>query len=141
MIERVIRDRLRAEFQITLPRFDLMSQLARSPHGLKMNELSQLMMVTGGNVTGLTDQLEAEGLVKRSALANDRRAWRVQLTTRGRKTFSGMAQAHERWIAELLDASKPADQQSLYTALGGLKTAVQSKRVDVANRITTTKSP
>ena len=62
-IENEIRSRLRATFDITLPRFDLMAQLERHPDGLRMGELSKRMMVTGGNITGITDQLEREQLV------------------------------------------------------------------------------
>ena len=83
-----MRNELREQFATTLPRFDLMSQLERAPEGLKMNELSRRMMVTGGNVTGITDQLVAEGLVERVDVAGDRRAWRVRLTARGRKLFN-----------------------------------------------------
>jgi len=43
--------------------------------GLKMRELSRYLMVTGGNVTGLTDELEGEGLVQRVSSETDRRAW------------------------------------------------------------------
>ncbi len=64
MIERVVRSRLRERFATTLPRFDLMAQLERHPEGLKMNELSRRLMVTGGNVTTIVDQLEKEGLVE-----------------------------------------------------------------------------
>ncbi|MBI1771966.1 MAG: MarR family transcriptional regulator, partial [Burkholderiales bacterium] len=67
MIEGEIRSRLRSEFGITLPRFDLMAQLERHPEGLRMGELSKRMMVTGGNITGITDQLEQEKLVTRVA--------------------------------------------------------------------------
>ena len=88
LIEQRVRSRLREQFETTLPRFDLMAQLERSPEGLKMNELSRRMMVTGGNVTGITDQLEAEGLVERSAVANDRRALCIRLTEAGRKVFA-----------------------------------------------------
>src|SRR5512135_2946428 len=59
LIERRIRARLREDFGTTLPRFDLMAQLERNPAGLRMGELSQRLMVTGGNVTGITDQLVA----------------------------------------------------------------------------------
>ena len=75
-----MRNGLREQFATTLPRFDLMAQLERAPDGLKMNELSRRMMVTGGNVTGITDQLVTEGLVERVDVAGDRRAWRVRLT-------------------------------------------------------------
>src|SRR6059058_919890 len=75
---------LRDGFETTLPRFDLMAQLERSAEGLKMNELSRRMMVTGGNITGITDQLVTEGLVERSEVDGDRRAYRVRLTAKGR---------------------------------------------------------
>src|SRR5919204_4598750 len=79
-IENFVRQNLQANFDTTLPRFDLMAQLERAPHGLKMSELSQRMMVTGGNVTGITDQLVSEGLVERIDVEGDRRACRVRLT-------------------------------------------------------------
>ena len=60
-IEAEIRRRLRAHFGISLARFDYMAQLYRHRDGLKMSELSRYLMVTGGNVTGLTDELEREG--------------------------------------------------------------------------------
>lgn len=82
-----MRTQLRQQFDTTLPRFDLLSQLERSPQGLKMNELSRRMMVSGGNITGITDQLVNEGLVERIAVDNDRRAFRVCLTEQGRKVF------------------------------------------------------
>ena len=83
LVEKQVRTQLRERFDTTLPRFDLMAQLERAPDGLKMNELSRRMMVTGGNVTGITDQLVAEGLVDRVDVAGDRRAYRVRLTAQG----------------------------------------------------------
>ena len=91
-MEDTIRQRLREQFDTTLPRFDLMAQLARHPEGLKMGEISRRLMVTGGNVTGITDQLVKEALVTREPLANDRRAYLVRLTPAGRKAFQRMAQ-------------------------------------------------
>ncbi|MBP6142011.1 MAG: MarR family transcriptional regulator, partial [Polaromonas sp.] len=67
LVEKKVRTQLRQQFDTTLPRFDLLSQLERSPQGLKMNELSRRMMVSGGNITGITDQLVNEGLVERIA--------------------------------------------------------------------------
>jgi DNA-binding MarR family transcriptional regulator len=110
-IENEIRTRLRAAFGITLPRFDLMAQLERHPEGLRMGELSKRMMVTGGNVTGITDQLEREQLVVRVPDPQDRRAWAVRLTSAGRSAFAEMAAVHERWIDEML-AEIPADDKA-----------------------------
>ena len=100
LIESHVRSLLQERFDTTLPRFDLMAQLERVPAGLQMGELSRRMMVTGGNVTGITDQLERDGLVTRSADPADRRALRVRLTVAGRKAFRSMAETHERWIVE-----------------------------------------
>src|SRR5580658_7986163 len=82
-IENLVRGRLRQEFETTLPRFDLMAQLERHPDGLRMSEVSKRLMVSGGNVTGITDQLEREGLVARSLDPSDRRAVSVKLTKKG----------------------------------------------------------
>ncbi len=121
LIEGQIRTRLRSHFGITLPRFDLMSQLERSPEGLKMGELSRRMMVTGGNVTGITDQLVSEGLVVREDNPNDRRAYIVKLTADGRRMFRKMAEAHEKWIVELLGGMSEKERQQFYQLLASLK--------------------
>jgi DNA-binding MarR family transcriptional regulator len=121
LIERHVRSRLRSRFGITLPRFDLMSQLERHPQGLKMNELSRLLMVTGGNVTGVVDQLVKEDLVERVDDAADRRAWRVRLTRAGDKAFAEMAREHEQWVVELLSGLTRRESDSLMQLLARLK--------------------
>ncbi|HEY0585599.1 MAG TPA: MarR family transcriptional regulator [Pseudoduganella sp.] len=120
-IEAVIRSRLRTEFGITLPRFDLMAQLERHPEGLRMGELSKRMMVTGGNVTGITDQLEQENLVVRVPDPKDGRAFSVKLTPAGRKAFAQMAEVHESWIAELLQEISQEDKGQLIELLSQMK--------------------
>ncbi len=125
MIEDQVRARLRQEFATTLPRFDLMAQLERHPQGLRMGELSKRMMVTGGNITGITDQLEQEELVQRVADSKDRRAYTVRLTPAGRRAFKRMAVVHEAWIIELLAPLKPEQKHLMYQALGLIKQALQ----------------
>ena len=120
-IENEIRGRLRAKFDITLPRFDLMAQLERNPGGLKMNELSQRLMVTGGNVTGITDQLEKEGLVVRTSDPSDRRAFTVKLTPAGRWVFAKMAAVHEQWVVELFAGLSAVEKDQIYRLLATLK--------------------
>jgi len=120
LIERRVRSGLREDFGTTLPRFDLMAQLERHPEGLKMNELSRLLMVTGGNVTAIVDQLEKEGLVERGE-SDDRRAWRIRLTSSGRRTFAEMARAHEHWVVELLSGLSRREHDELLKLLAKLK--------------------
>jgi len=123
LIEREVRARLRERFDTTLPRFDLMSQLWRFPDGLKMNELSQQLMVTGGNVTGIVDLLEKDALAERRPEPADRRAFRVRLTRAGRKAFAEMARAHEEWIVELLAGLSRREHADVYKLLGRMKQA------------------
>ena len=120
-IENEVRMRLRATFGITLPRFDLMAQLERFPDGLRMGELSKRMMVTGGNITGITDQLEQEKLVARVVDPKDRRSYSVKLTPAGRRAFDEMAKVHEGWIAELLQGVTPDDKTQLIELLSHMK--------------------
>ena len=125
LIERAIRVRLRREFATTLARFDFLAQLERNPEGLKMRELSQRLLVTGANVTGLTDQLVREGLVRREPIAGDRRAFAVRLTAKGRSAFAAMAAAHEQWVIKLLSGLTAAERRALYALLGRTKALVR----------------
>src|SRR5689334_5232801 len=129
MIERVVRSRLRERFATTLPRFDLMAQLERHPEGLKMNELSRRLMVTGGNVTTIVDQLEKEGLVERLDEPDDRRAFRIHLTRAGEKSFAEMAREHEEWVVSLLAGLTKREQDELLKLLAKVK----SHAVEVAS--------
>jgi DNA-binding MarR family transcriptional regulator len=121
MIERVVRSRLRERFATTLPRFDLMAQLERHAEGLRMNELSRLLMVTGGNVTAIVDQLEKEGLVERMDEPADRRAFRIRLTRAGKKSFAEMAGAHEEWVVDMLSGLSRREQDELLRLLAKAK--------------------
>jgi DNA-binding MarR family transcriptional regulator len=127
LIENHIRQRLQGEFDTTLPRFDLMAQLERCPEGLKMGELSKRLMVTGGNVTGITDMLEKEDLVARVIDAQDRRAFRVTLTPSGQRLFKKMAAAHERWIIELFAGMPAKSKLQLAGHLNSLKEHVRQR--------------
>jgi len=120
-IESLLRTRLRERHGVSLPRFDLMAQLDRHPEGLRMRELSQRLMVTGGNVTGLTDRLVAEGLVERRDDPHDGRSYTVRLTDSGATQFRQMAREHEAWVIELFHGLSAAEQTAVFDALGGLK--------------------
>ncbi|WP_234390856.1 MarR family winged helix-turn-helix transcriptional regulator [Nocardia suismassiliense] len=120
-IEQEIRTRLRTRFATTLPRFDYLAQLDRHHDGLRMSALSRYLMVTGGNVTGLTDQLVAEGWVDRIPDPIDKRATLVRLTDLGRARFDEMAAEHERWLTEMFAGFGRGDEQALFDLLGRLR--------------------
>lgn len=126
LIEQQVRNGLREDFATTLPRFDILAQLDRSPDGLSMGELSSLLMVSNGNVTGLIDRLANEGLVERQSVPGDRRTIRVKLTAAGKEQFDQMTPAHERWIDGMLGSLGREDQEQLYGLLGELKKSIQN---------------
>ena len=112
-IEQTIAQRLRDEFGSTLPRFDMLSALDRAGEaGLTMGEVSRMLMVSNGNVTGLAQRLKADGLIEAMAGA-DRRVQRVRLTPLGQTRFTAMARAHERWIEALFADLSEAEADDL----------------------------
>ena len=127
MIEREIQARLRDRFGVSLARFDYLAQLDRAGEGeLTMTELGQRLMVSGGNITGLTDRLEKEELVERRADPGDRRVQRIALTGKGRELFAGMAVEHNQWVREILAGLGGADADQMMSLLGKLKHSAES---------------
>ena len=120
-IENSLRERLREQHGTTLARFDVMAALSRHRDGVTMTELSRALLVSNGNVTGLIDRLEADGLAERRQVAGDRRAIRVRLTGRGHSTFARLARAHHGWIDELLGELDDAEVATLIDPLDRLR--------------------
>lgn len=125
LIERELRERLRVEFDTTLPRFDVMAALHRAEKGLNMSELSGVLRVSNGNVTGIVDRLVADGLIVRVPVEGDRRAMIVRLTAKGRAHFSDLAKGHEDWVNELLGSVDADVAETLIAQLGDI-----GKRLD-----------
>ena len=117
VVEAELRERLKREFDTTLPRFDVLSALYREREGMLMSDLSRFLLVSNGNVTGIVERLVADGLVQRAAREGDRRAFVVRLTEEGVVRFAAMAAAHEGWIADLLGEVRETDAKALSAML------------------------
>ena len=129
LLEGEIRRRLRQEFATTLPRFDLLAQLDRTSGGLTLTELSNRMMVSNGNLTGLVDRLVGNNLVERLPDPDDGRSTRVALTTLGKKHFEAMTPAHESWINGMLEGLDNDDIGHLHDLLGKLKKSASPRGI------------
>ena len=125
VIESEVRRRLRDAFEVTLPRFDLMAQLYRAPKAMTLGELSQRMMVSNGNVTGLVDRMVEQGFVSRRPSPKDRRAQLVSLTAQGRRFFATMARANGDWIGEMFADLSADDIEALLRLLAKTKTSAR----------------
>lgn len=125
LIERRIRRQLATRFATTLPRFDLLAQLDRED-GLTMTEASRRLMVTGGNLTGIADQLERDRWLRREPVSDDRRATRLRLTDAGRSHFEAMARDHEQWVVAMFASLDAAEQAELHRLLAKLKAGLDA---------------
>jgi DNA-binding MarR family transcriptional regulator len=110
-----------AEFRYALRRFLSFSESAAAEVGLAaqqyqallaikgrggddsvtINELAHLLLIKHNSAVGLVDRLEAEGLVKRSADAEDRRKVNLRLTARGSRIFERLATAHREELRRI----------------------------------------
>jgi DNA-binding MarR family transcriptional regulator len=120
-IDKRIRRRLAESFKTTLPRFDVLSALDRHPRGMTMGELSQALLVSGGNLTGLVRELERQGLVTMQRDAHDRRSWLVAISPSGRKHFAEIEAEHHHWIGDMFSGMPAGHRQRLYDLLDELK--------------------
>ncbi|HVU09963.1 MAG TPA: MarR family transcriptional regulator [Phototrophicaceae bacterium] len=133
LIENEVRGNLRESFKTTLPRFDVMAELYRyHPKGLRMGEISQNLMVTNGNITGIIDQLAKEGLAERSADPDDGRVFVVRLTSAGKKRFEKMARLHRDWIDGLMAGLNAEERDQLLELLSKLRNSLP-ERLDKAH--------
>lgn len=126
-IETKLRDSLREEFATTLPRFDVMAALSRFDDGLKMSELSGVLRVSNGNVTGIVDRLAEDGILIRVPVPGDRRASLVRLTQRGQEVFAQQAAAHEGWINEILGEFSPGEARDISARLEQLEASLKKE--------------
>jgi len=123
-----LRRNLKESFALTLPRFDLLAQVARPPLGPSLSELSRKLLVTKGNITDIVARLEAVELIERRRDDADGRIQYVFLTPEGRKLLDDILPVHDKWIKDLMQELSREELETLYNALGVLKAAL--KRMD-----------
>lgn len=110
--------------ELTLARFDLLMQLLRED-GQTSASLSRQMLVTAGNLTGLVDRAERDGLVERRPDAQDRRQSRVHLTPKGQRLARRAMKRHHDLADELVAPLDRKDREALRRLLGQLREALE----------------
>jgi DNA-binding MarR family transcriptional regulator len=119
---REARNRVGDRWNLTLPQFDVLAELARAErHGFTFIELSRLLLVTSGNLTGIVDRLEARQLVRRVPDDEDRRVVRVKLTDKGRSMTRQMLPRHADDLAHVLAFMPPDALKRLSDLLDQVK--------------------
>jgi DNA-binding MarR family transcriptional regulator len=128
-MEAELREHLRVQFATTLPQFDVMAALARQSEGMSMTELSRMLIVSNGNVTGIIDRLVADDLVARLPAPHDRRSLVVRLTPKGQAHFANCARAHQEWVDKMLSGFDAADVETMIGHLDGLPDRIRNAGV------------
>jgi DNA-binding MarR family transcriptional regulator len=128
LLMREARQRIAGRWNLTLPQFDVLAELARADAGgFTFIELSRLLLVTSGNLTGIVDRLEQQRLVKRHPDGNDRRVIRVALTDKGRRLTDRVLPAHAADIEEILSFMPASDLDQLNALLGRLRDGLHAR--------------
>jgi DNA-binding MarR family transcriptional regulator len=136
IILRNLRSNLKERFSVTLPRFDLLAQVARPRLGPSLSELSRRLLVTKGNITDIVSRLEAEKLIERRRDAADGRIQYVFLTDSGRDLLNEMLPAHDLWLKEIMRGLSREEMSTLYQALGILTSSLkrfEGRKADVGD--------
>jgi len=127
VVEKTVRAHLRLNCNSTLPRFDVLAALERASGKITMSQLSNRLLVSNGNVTGLISRLVEDGLVLRQTDPNDRRTQFISLTRAGRAAFKRMAKQHEALVDELFAEISGRDMDRLLELITRLNTSVHKK--------------
>ena len=129
LLMREARQRVATRWNLTLPQFEVLAELARADAGgFTFVELSRLLLVTSGNLTGIVDRLEEQRLVQRVPDGKDRRVIRVALTERGRRVTDQMLPAHAADIEEILSFMPRSALTELSELLGRLRDGLHARR-------------
>jgi len=99
-------------FDLTEPQFAMLECLGHLGP-LKLGELSKKMLVSGGNITCVVDNLEKEGFIERVRVAEDRRVVLVRLTPRGKKLFDDVFIQHAEFITRIASVLTEYEQETL----------------------------
>ncbi len=81
------------QFGVTTQQWSVLGALSRPQvqEGMSINELSQYLLVSRQNLTGILKRLEAAGYIERSTGTTDRRSRKVRLTAEGEALWLKLA--------------------------------------------------
>jgi MarR family transcriptional regulator, organic hydroperoxide resistance regulator len=87
-----VEDRLRADFGVTLPVFEFLQVISRTP-ACRVQDIAAELSITVGGTSKIVDRIEASGYCVRSANPNDRRSSIITLTPAGKRLLPKLTAA------------------------------------------------
>jgi MarR family 2-MHQ and catechol resistance regulon transcriptional repressor len=111
-------------FGLTQPQFSVIEVLGHLGP-LKVGEICEKMLVSGGNMTLVLDNIAKLGYIERIHDLNDRRAIQVQLTAKGAELFDKIFTPHAEFISETMSVLSAVEQKELGILLKKLGTTIR----------------
>lgn len=125
---------LGAKLGLSVAKFDVLAQLYRYPDGLPLGQLSRILRVTGGNITGLVQRLLTDALITKSISSEDRRSFIVRLTPKGKALFQKAAAIHQKHLRECFENVSARELNEALSILRSLSTKVRDNDVKRSTR-------
>jgi DNA-binding MarR family transcriptional regulator len=101
---------------------------ARKP--LTQREISDKMFVNKSNMTGLLTRLEAQGLIERLDVENDKRSYNIRLTSAGKKIINRLDKRYLAKVHEVMDALTDREQKELIRLLTNVRAGLSESSSD-----------
>lgn len=123
-LEQIIDDKLRQNYGQNISRFDVLSQLDREDI-LTVGELAGLLIASKGNITGLLDRMQKDGLITKQAKPEDRRSFQIKITSKGKILFHDMAEDNAKWVANALNSIDMKSMSDFTKFLNTARTSIE----------------
>lgn len=101
--------------------FNILMILKYSDTLQTQNDLSQKLLVDKSNITGLVDRMEQMNLIRRNAVAGDRRSYHITLTDKGREIIDELDTKYEARVARIMAEFTPEENQQLINLTAKLR--------------------
>lgn len=121
-----VEGRLRADFGVTLPVFEFLQVISRTP-ACRVQDIAAELSITVGGTSKVVDRIEASGYVARSANPGDRRSSIIKLTPAGKRLLPKLTAAVDDELRGRLGTGVPdRSLLQLTKTLTRLRTAVRA---------------
>ncbi len=101
-----VEARLRADFGVTLPVFEFLQVISRTP-ACRVHDIAAELSITVGGTSKVVDRVEASGYCVRSANPGDRRSSIITLTPAGKRLLPKLTAAVDDELRSRLSAGVP----------------------------------
>jgi MarR family 2-MHQ and catechol resistance regulon transcriptional repressor len=114
-----------SEWGMTTAQYGVLLHLSRG-EPMSLTDLSTRIFRSNSALTSLIDRLERDGLVARTAHANDRRVTTVSLTSAGRDMLTKIRGHHRPFLADMMSCLTPGELEALTAMLSKIEQKVET---------------